>query len=332
MEYLEEETLAARIKRGPLALHEALKIAICVAVALGSAHRKGIIHRDLKPGNIMLTHTGVKLLDFGLAKYERPRTSDDVASTIVTADAQIVGTLPYMSPERLHSGAADTRRSIFAFGAVLYEMLTGRRAFQGQSNIETIAAIDRAEPRPLQEFVKNVPDDLVRIIRCCLQKEPEERHASISEIQRELEECFALVSEPSSGINLKVLLRQSKRPKVAVPVLLILLTLIGLTVWGIHRSSRIRWARNEALPRIAQLAEQEKLGEAYALAVQAERYISKDPMLTKLWPDISWSESIHTTPSGVSVYRKNYNTPDSAWELVGRTPIEKCRLPLVDSQ
>jgi len=331
MEYLEGETLAARIKKGPVPLDEMLKISISVAAGLGAAHRKGIIHRDLKPGNIMLTPMGVKLLDFGLAKYERPGTSDDLASTVLTADAQVVGTLPYMSPERLHGEAADTRGDIFAFGAVLYEMLGGRRAFQGQSNIETIAAIDRAEPRPLQEFVKNVPDDLVRIIRRCLRKDPEERYGSISEIQRELEDYFALVCEPSSGINLKVLLRQSKRPRVAVPAVLILLILIGLTIWGIHRSSRIRWARNEALPRIAQLAEQEKFGEAYALAVRAERYIPKDAMLTKLWPDISWSESIHTTPPGAAVYRKDYKAPDSAWEFVGRTPIENHRFPLVNS-
>ncbi len=141
MEYLEGETLAARIKKGPLPLDDALKIAIAVASALGAAHRKGIVHRDLKPGNIMLTETGAKLLDFGLAKYEQSVAADEeTMTTLLTGDAQVVGTLPYMSPEQLHGKETDTRSDIFAFGAVLYEMLTGRRAFERQSNVDTIAA------------------------------------------------------------------------------------------------------------------------------------------------------------------------------------------------
>jgi len=332
MEYLEGETLSARLKKGPLTLDEILKIAISVANALGTAHHKGIIHRDLKPGNIMLTDTGTKLLDFGLAKSERPVAADDQTITVLTGEAQVVGTLPYMSPEQLRGKDIDARSDIFAFGAVLYEMLTGSRAFQRQSNSETITAVNSEDPRPPHELVKNVPDELERIIRRCLRKRPEERYASMTEVERELEECQALVSEPTSGFNLKMLLRQSKRPIFSIPALLILLALTGLFAWWIHHGSRVMWARNEALPQIAKLAEQEKFGDAYALAIQAERYIPNDPMLTKLWPDISWSESINTTPSGVSVYRRNYDAPNSAWEFVGRTPIEKRRLPLTDLQ
>ena len=129
-----------------------------------------------------------------------------------------------------------------------------------------------------------------------------------------------------------MLFRQSKRPRVAIPVLLLLLALGSLFAGWLHRSSKIRWARTQALPQIAQLIEREKLGEAYALAVKAERYIPDDPMLGKFWTAISWSGSIHTIPSGVSVFRRNYNAPDSPWELVGRSPIKKRRMPLVDSQ
>jgi len=161
MEYIEGETLAARIKKGPLPLNEALKIAIEVAGALSAAHRKGIVHRDLKPGNIMITETGAKLLDFGLAKYQRPVAADEETLTIaLTGDAQIVGTLPYMSPEQLEGKEVDASSDIFAFGAVLYEMLTGQRTFQRQSTIDTIAAVGREEPRPVSEFVKDVPDGL----------------------------------------------------------------------------------------------------------------------------------------------------------------------------
>jgi eukaryotic-like serine/threonine-protein kinase len=333
MEYIEGETLAARLKKGPILLDEALKIAIEVAGALGAAHRKGIVHNDLKPGNIMLADTGAKLLDFGISKYQRPvTTEEDTTPTVLTGVTEVVGTLPYMSPEQLLGKEADARSEIFAFGAVLYEMLTGRSAFQRQFTVDTIVAVGREEPKSLREFVKDVPDDLERIIRRCLRKHREERYASMPEIERELEDCRALASGPVSGINLRVLFRQSKRPRVAIPVLLILLALGSLSAWWVQRRSRARWARDQALPQIAQLIEQEKLGEAYALAVQAERYIPDDHMLGKFWPAISSLCSINTTPSGASVFRRNYNAPDNAWELVGRSPIEKRRIPLVDSQ
>jgi len=154
----------------------------------------------------------------------------------------------------------------------------------------------------------------------------------MSEIERELVDCRAHASEPVSGINLRVLFRQSKRPSLAIPVLLILLAAGSLSAWWLQRSSRARWARAQALPQIAQLIEQKKVSEAYALAVQAERYIPDDPMLRKMWPAISRSASISTTPPGASVYRGNYNAPDEAWELVGRSPIEARRIPRVDSR
>ncbi len=332
MEYIEGETLEARIRKGPLPPGDVLKIATEVAAALGTAHRKGIVHRDLKPGNIMLTSTGAKLLDFGLAKYQRHVAIDEGTKTMaLTGEAHVVGTLPYMSPEQLEGKEATARSDIFAFGAVLYEMVTGRRTFQRQSTIDTIAAVGRDEPKPLHEFVKDAPEGLEPIIRRCLRKRPEERYASMTEIERELEDCRVLASEPISGINLRVLLRRSKRPSVAIPVLLVLLALGSLAAWWLQRSSKIRWARTQALPQIAQLIDQEKFAEAFPLAVEAEKYIPDDPALVQVWPKISYLASLHTTPPGASVFRRNYNTTDS-WELVGRSPIDKLRVPRVDSQ
>lgn len=332
MEYLEGETLSARIKRGPLPFEEALKIAIAMASALGAAHRKGIIHRDLKPGNIMLTDAGAKLLDFGLAKYVLPVAADEETLTALTGEAKVAGTLPYMSPEQLHARNVDARGDIFAFGATLYEMLTGRRAFQRKSSSETILAVDREEPTPLLELVKDIPEELDRITRRCLRKRPEDRYQSMLEIERELRDCQEFASEPTSGVNLKVMLRQTKRLEVAIPALLILIIMLsGFALW-IQHSSRVSWARNQAVPQIAKLAEQEKFGEAYALAIQAERYIPRDPMLVKYWDQISWSEPINTTPPGALVFRKNYSAPDDAWELVGHTPIKDRKFPLVDSR
>ena len=328
MEYLEGESLSARIQRGPLSTTEALKIAKAVAGALGTAHRKGIVHRDLKPGNIMLTESGAMLLDFGLAKYERPAVSEAEIPTELTSAAQAVGTLPYMSPEQVHGQEVDTRSDIFAFGAVLYEMFTGKKAFQRRSNSETLVAVEREEPIPVAEIIRDVPSGLDRIVGRCLRKRPEERYASMAEIEQELGD---LASEPVSGINLRVLVRQCKRPAIAIPALMILLALASLVMWWLHYSSRVAWARNEALPEIAQLTEQERIGDAYALAVQAEQYLPHDPMLARFWPDISWSDSIITRPPGASVYRRNYNAPDSQWEFVGLSPIHKARFPAVDS-
>jgi serine/threonine protein kinase/formylglycine-generating enzyme required for sulfatase activity/cephalosporin-C deacetylase-like acetyl esterase len=333
MEYIEGESLAARIRAGPLQLDQALTIATQIARALEAAHRQGIVHRDLKPGNIMLTDSGAKLLDFGLAKLQNLQEADDQSvSPTLTGSGQLVGTLSYMSPEQLEGDEADARSDIFSFGAILYEMLTGQRAFQRQSTSATVAAISRAEPKPLRNFTRNVPDDLQRIVQRCLRKDPQQRYTSASDIVRQLEEYRWLASEPASGINFKVLLRQTKRPRVAIPTLLTIVLLAGLCGWWIERSLKARSARAEALPKISQLIDREKLGEAYALAVEAEKYIPGDPLLHNLWPKISWSATIRTAPSGATVFRRNFSAQNNPWESVGRSPIEKYRLPLVDSQ
>ena len=153
MEFLEGETLQERLKRGALPIPHALKIAIEMAEALDTAHRAGIVHRDLKPGNIMLTKAGAKLLDFGLAK---PWNQEAVAgvglavthSTPLTGHGMIFGTLQYMAPEQLEGRDADSRSDLFAFGAVIYEMITGKRAFEGKTQPSVIAAIIHVDPPP----------------------------------------------------------------------------------------------------------------------------------------------------------------------------------------
>ena len=153
------------------------------------------------------------LLDFGLAKYERPVASTEETLTVLTGGAQVIGTLPYMSPEQLHGQEVDARGDIFAFGAVLYEMFTGKRAFQRKSNSETLVAVDREEPRPVHDFVKDIPNGLDRIIRRCLRKRPEDRYSGMAEIEQELRDCYELTSEPASGVNLRVLYRQGRQPR-----------------------------------------------------------------------------------------------------------------------
>jgi serine/threonine protein kinase len=151
MEYLDGETLASRLKKGPLPLHQVFEYAIQIADALAQAHRRGVIHRDLKPGNIMVTRSGAKVLDFGLAKVQPVDAVTGLTQRTesLTEEGAILGTLQYMAPEQLEGGEADARTDIFAFGAVVYEMLTAKKAFAGKSRASVIAAILEREPPPL---------------------------------------------------------------------------------------------------------------------------------------------------------------------------------------
>jgi eukaryotic-like serine/threonine-protein kinase len=193
MEYLEGETLAARLEKGPLPVAQVLEYGTQIASALDKAHRSGVTHRDLKPGNIMLTKSGAKLLDFGLAKATPPlagaATLTDVtprATHPVTQVGTIVGTVPYMSPEQVEGKEVDARSDIFSLGAVLYEMVTGGRAFQGESQFSVASAILVKEPKPISAFQPFAPPALERTIGVCLAKDPDERWQSAGDLWKEL--------------------------------------------------------------------------------------------------------------------------------------------------
>jgi Tol biopolymer transport system component/predicted Ser/Thr protein kinase len=193
MEYLEGETLAQRLQKGSLPLEQVFQFAIEIADALDKAHRKGVTHRDLKPGNIMLTKTGTKLLDFGLAKLKREVAPTNVALSELptakdplTAEGAIVGTLQYMAPEQLEGKEVDARTDIFAFGAMVYEMATGKRAFEGKSQASLIAKILEIDPPPISSLQPMTPPALDRVVKKCLAKEPEKRWQGASDLCDEL--------------------------------------------------------------------------------------------------------------------------------------------------
>src|SRR5689334_10952118 len=185
MEYIEGAPVG-----GPLPVNEVLRLGAQIAAALDAAHRKGITHRDLKPGNILVSKSGAKVIDFGLAKAGTMLRGDlDVTLTRpVTAEGAIVGTICYMSPEQLQGQEADARSDIFALGCVLYEMLTGKRAFDGKSQVSIMAAILEHEPATLRDVQPLTPEWLDRIIRRCLRKNPDERWQSAGDIALELRE------------------------------------------------------------------------------------------------------------------------------------------------
>ena len=192
MEYLEGETLAQRLKKGPLPLDQVLRYAIEIADALDKAHRKGVTHRDLKPGNIMLTKTGAKLLDFGLAKLRQeaaPATPFSELPTVnnaITAEGTMLGTLQYMAPEQVEGKEVDARTDIFAFGVMVYEMATGKKAFEGKSQASLMAKILETDPPPLISLTPMTPPALDHVVRRCLAKDPDERWQSAKDICEQL--------------------------------------------------------------------------------------------------------------------------------------------------
>jgi Tol biopolymer transport system component/tRNA A-37 threonylcarbamoyl transferase component Bud32 len=210
MELIEGETLAARLGKGPLPVNDTLRIGSQVADALDRAHRAGVVHRDLKPGNIMLTKSGAKLMDFGLARATglagAPASGVSVAALTqsptmaqpLTAEGTIVGTFQYMSPEQLEGKETDARGDLWAFGCVLYEMATGKRAFDGKSQASLIGAIMHAEPAPVSQVAPMAPPELDRLVRACLVKDPADRLQSAHDVKLQLAWLAEGASSPST--------------------------------------------------------------------------------------------------------------------------------------
>jgi Tol biopolymer transport system component len=184
MEYLEGETLAARIARGPIAIDEALQIAIAIAGALDIAHRQGVVHRDLKPSNVMLTAGGAKLLDFGLAKAAQASAP---AGRELSSPGTVLGTLQYMAPEQLEGAEADARTDIFALGVVIHEMVTGKKAFEGKSRVLLMSAIATSQPPSLSLANASTPRELEHIVATCLAKDPADRWQTVRDVLGELQ-------------------------------------------------------------------------------------------------------------------------------------------------
>jgi len=238
MEFLEGESLGTRLTRGRLPLEQVLRYGAEIAEGLDQAHRSGVVHRDLKPGNIMLTRTGAKLLDFGLAKtastvlpqssgLSATMTSPNVSQPL-TAEGTVLGTYQYMSPEQIEGREADARSDIFSFGAVLYEMSTGKRAFEGKSQVSVASAILEKDPQPVSVHQPLAPPALQHVIHGALMKDPESRWQSAADIARQLR--WISSSDSSSNIARPVLPHRKWRERAAWAIGV--LVLLGLLVWS----------------------------------------------------------------------------------------------------
>jgi Tol biopolymer transport system component len=246
MEYLEGETLAARLERGPLGVDEALKMAIAMADALDKAHRRGVVHRDLKPSNVIVTASGPKLLDFGLAKRQTGFTSSgssrpaappsaamlaSQARTLsnLTVPGVILGTLQYMSPEQLEGLEADPRTDIFAFGTVLHEMITGKKAFEGKSRILLMSAIATAEPEPLSTTQPETPKALDHVVKTCLAKDPQDRWQTARDLLAELEWIGEAGADAGTGGGRSAAPARRKRDRLSAILLAVAALLVAAT-------------------------------------------------------------------------------------------------------
>jgi serine/threonine protein kinase/dienelactone hydrolase len=326
MEYVSGATLAEVISAKRIDLSDTMRWAIQISDALATAHKAHIVHGDLKPGNIMIDGDRVaKVLDFGLASLVETKPMADDAKQLVeltTQDVVIRGTPPYMSPEQVEGKKLTERSDIFSFGAVLYEMLSGRRAFLGESALAIMSAVLGKTPSPLSAVRPRLPASIVRIVSRCLQKNPELRYSSGAELHRDLAACQAGRAARETVIGAII---RHRRIVPAVACLIIVCAVAAGLVIG--RRSKVNWARTEVLPEISRLIEREEFPRAFRLALKASEYIPNDPELAAVWSKLSFKITVQTTPPGAGVYRKDYETFNAPWEYIGQSPLTEIRIP-----
>jgi formylglycine-generating enzyme required for sulfatase activity/dienelactone hydrolase/predicted Ser/Thr protein kinase len=319
MELVGGVPLSEQISGQGLPPAQVIDCAIQIADGLAAAHAKGIVHRDLKPSNIMLTPNGVvKILDFGLAKLTEGPGDDEM----LTGTGVILGTVAYMSPEQAQGKAIDARSDIFSFGALVYEMVTGKRAFPGENILSILSALQRTEPVPVQSISPDAPSGLVDIIARCLRKEPDQRFQRINEAGLRLEE----IKTQMAAVTVSAALPRRARIAARFAVVALALAVIGFAALFLRQNRNTSWAYKQ-LPEIRRLAAGYDYSAAFALTEEALKYIPDDPELAQLRLDNTVEVSITSDPPGAAAAIRGYGLESSSWRELGSTPIEKVRIP-----
>jgi hypothetical protein len=325
-ECLEGEALRARLAVRRLSVDEALDVGLQLSRGLAAAHARGIVHRDLKPENVFLSRDGrVKILDFGLAKLHDAAAlgteTDETRSH--TRHGVILGTVGYMAPEQSLGAEVDARADVFAVGALMYEMLAGRRAFQGVGPYETLNAVLTKEPPEISTINSEVTPALSTIVHRCLAKSASDRFTSAADLTPALEAVARerqLPPPPSSWMLLR-------RPTVLFALSMVIIAL-GAVAWrSAHAAQRTRWARTVAAPEIQRFVDHDDYDSAFRLARQALEVLPDDPQLRQLWLNVSVPMSVTGEPAGADVAFKPYGASTADWYSLGRTPLEDIRTP-----
>jgi serine/threonine protein kinase len=315
MELVAGQTLAQRIRKGAVAPEESLRIAGQIAEAMEVAHERGVIHRDLKPANVKVTPEGrVKVLDFGLAKaFTGDNGQDQSQGPTLSEQGRILGTPAYMSPEQARGAAVDQRTDVWAFGCVLYEMLTGRQAFSGQTAQDQMAAV-LAREVDLQALPSWTPGKIRDLLRGCLQKDAQQRPRDFNAVKATIDE----VARPQTV----------SRPRYLVAAAVCLAASLVVGSWFYRRTERRIWVREQAIPEIAKLNGEKKPLAAFLVLRQAEQYLPGDTQVAQIDRNLTRTISVQSTPVGAKVEIQDYSSPkEDAWFSLGKTPLDHVRIP-----
>jgi len=322
MDLYDGETLKNKLERDSIKIDESIDIGFQIAMGLEKAHERGIIHRDIKPANIFITDEGiVKILDFGLAKASDQTELTQLGSTM--------GTLAYMSPEQTRGGEIDHHTDIWSLGVLMYEMITGERPFDGDNEQEIIFSIVNESPKLIRKIIPDIPINMESIINCALEKKQDLRYSSISEVIKNLRvlqksiSLSVIVRKETKNITTKLI----RRPIIAIPSIILISLFFLFILWLSDHNANIRWATDEALPKIIDHIKEGDIVSAYFLAEKAEKYLDENPMLTELWPRISDIHSISTKPAGADIFYKEYSSIKSGYEYLGKSPVQNIRFP-----